>query len=577
MAGNSGVLDGNLVGIDGYLRLVRITENYEAGTWFEPGLARAGAPDGIVLHWTRLLDGLIIALALLMKPFLGFKAALYWSGALISPLLHIFTAVALAWAAMPLLRRADAFVAGALTAAQVGIMNYAVLGHADHHLLFTLTNVLALGFMLRALTKEGYRPFYGVATGAALATGIWVGPEALFFMALCLAAMGGAWIAGKNDLIERNLHIAIGLTLGLALVLLAERGPAAYAQVDYDQVSVVHLTLAALVLAFWGMMHGTAGTWRRTGAALRLPAAAGGAAATIAVLWLLFPKILQGPMANVDPAFVSLVGDISEFAPINSVSHFLVFAGGAVFAAPWVLWRVRQEWADGRIWPWLFLASGLLMYLALTLVWIRTSVYLGIFISVVLADLFGRVDIVISSHWKTSLGTLLKVCAILFIVIGPVATGAAGISAGKAQSQPGGVAPPDCSLRPLVQFLNKPPWDSPPLNILAAANFGPEILYRTRHSVVATLHHRNAAGVLDGIRILGGVDEAESLRLIRQRRIDFILLCPRSRHDGYMAGVDNHALYRRLVKGDTPAWLRRVTLPTDLGRTFKLFQVIGTS
>ncbi len=92
--------------------------------------------------------------------------------------------------------------------------------------------------------------------------------------------------------------------------------------------------------------------------------------------------------------------------------------------------------------------------------------------------------------------------------------------------------------------------------------------------MVATLHHRNAAGVLDGIRILGSADETKSRRLARRRGIDLMVLCPGSRADGSLTpGGIQGTLYERLVSGDPPAWIRPLSAPQGLAG-FRLFQIL---
>lgn len=48
------------------------------------------------------------------------------------------TAAALAWAAAPLVGRAAALTARALTAMQFGVLGYTIVGRADHHVLLAL-------------------------------------------------------------------------------------------------------------------------------------------------------------------------------------------------------------------------------------------------------------------------------------------------------------------------------------------------------------------------------------------------------------------------------------------------------
>ena len=577
LAGDSIVAQGNLADGDSYAHLLRVIRLFETGGWFDNSLPRANAPYGDSLHWTRLFDVLLIALSMPLAPVLGFGKALYWAGAVIGPILHVVAAVALVWAVLPILGRPAAHVAGALTAAQAGVMGFATVGHADHHMLFGLLSILALGFVIRALIASTGHRRAALFAGGFLAMALWVGPEAPIFLALSLLAVGLPWLSGEPGRAETNIYIAIGLTLGLVMALLIERGVAGYGDVEYDRLSIMHLTLAASLLAFWSAVGATSRFWSgRHGAVRRLLAALAGVGAIASAMRLLYPKILLGPMAEVDPALFPLFERISEYGPLGDVAHFLLFIGGAVFAAPWVVWRAKEEWNRPRRWPWLFIAGGLFVYLTFTVNWIRWSLYAGIFIAIVLADLVDRADAAITARIGGAKRIPVKVLAILLLIMGPSAAGivAVGKEPGAGRRAGGQDA---CPLQMMSGFLNRPEWADRQRTIVASANFGAEILYRTRHGVVAILQHRSGAGILDGIGILGGGEESEILSLVRRRAVDLILLCPGSRNDGYFVkGGDEGALYRRLEKGEPPGWLKEIGLPDPLQEKFRLFEVSPT-
>ena len=122
LVGDNVVVLGTLDDIDGYARLVRVLRLVETGGWFDSTMPRANWPYGGSLHWTRPLDVILIALALPVAAFTGFATALYWAGVMVSPLLHGLLALAVMWAARPLLAPPGAVIAGALTAIQFGIL-----------------------------------------------------------------------------------------------------------------------------------------------------------------------------------------------------------------------------------------------------------------------------------------------------------------------------------------------------------------------------------------------------------------------------------------------------------------------
>ena len=386
---------------DSYAHLVRALRLVETGAWFDSGLPRANAPFGDTLHWTRLFDVILIGLAMALTPALDFADALFWAGVMVSPLLHGLVALALVWATMPVLGPTGAFVAGALSAIQFAILNFASVGRADHHLLFALIGVLALGFMVRSLNRDDVRRSDAVAAGGLLALGLWVGPETLVFLALCLAASGLAWLTGEPGGATRNVRLTLGLTVGLAVVLLVERGPQGFAEVEYDRVSIVHLTLVLLLLGFWIASRKV----KRGG---RLVAGIAGVAVTGVVMRTLYPEIFLNPLDQVDPVVAAIFDRISEYASIGDTAHFLVYLGGAVFAVPWAVWRAKEEWRSPLRWAWVLIGGALIVYLALALDWIRWSLYAGLFLTIALADLIARVDGAVTARFAGRRGSWLR-------------------------------------------------------------------------------------------------------------------------------------------------------------------------
>ncbi|NQU60193.1 MAG: hypothetical protein HQ512_03605 [Rhodospirillales bacterium] len=588
--GDTVVAHGNLADSDGYARLVRVERLLATGGWFDSSLPRANWPFGGSLHWTRLFDVLIIALALPMTAVVGMSKALYWSGVLISPLLHIGTALVLAWAAKPLIGRTAALIAGALTATQFGVLGYSVIGHADHHALFGLIAIGVFGFMVRAFVegvdKIGGVDRYALAAGGCLAAGYWVGMEMQITAALCFGVMGLKWLQGDgpgndNESLGSLYQLALGLAVGLAAAVLIERGPQGFFDDAYDRVSIVQLTLAVLVLAFWGAVSFGAKRGRvLTSVPGRLGAVVLGGGMTLLVMWWLFPKVFVNPLKDFDPVILKVFEGVAEYAPISDIPHFLLYIGAGVIAGPWMLWRLKTEGA-GRRWAWLLLAASALVYGALAMNWIRWSFYVGLFMTVGLADLVRWVDGAVNKRFVFPFRMLVKVPVVLLLAIGPLAVGATGVytqtkAADKEKTASGKGDPRPCPVQALSDFLNKPPWSDRPRAILSSANFGAEFLYRTKHRVTATLHHPNAQGILDSIDILGGIYEAKVLHLINKRQVGLILICPKSGHDGYlMKGGGDKTFYKRLMAGNLPDWMRPVALPPDLSKSFLLFQVMG--
>jgi hypothetical protein len=393
--------------------------------------------------------------------------------------------------------------------------------------------------------------------------------------------VGLPWLRGETGAGERSLALALGLVGGLAVALLVERGPAGFFAVEYDRISVVHLTQAALVAAFWS----AAASLRRRGrephgVMSRLLAAVGGAALALALMRLFFPKVLVNPLKDFDPVILKIFGGVSEYAPIADIWHFSLYLGLAVVSLPWALTRLKRQWPGASGWAWLMVVLSAAVYVVLAINWIRWSLYADLFLLVALADAMVAADSAIDRRFSYPRRVPVKVAAMVLLAVGPTTLGAAGVIAGKptdATSPAPLLAgdPRPCPVQAMARFLESPPWSERPRNILASANFGAEILYRTRHRVTAIIHHRSAAGILDGVRILGGTDAIAIREIIGKRRIDLILLCRGGADDAYFQINKGDAVfYRRLSRGDLPQWLRGVTLPADLKSRFELFEVL---
>ncbi|MBT7943011.1 MAG: hypothetical protein HN719_06605 [Alphaproteobacteria bacterium] len=565
LLGDSVVTQGNLVDSDGYARLVRVLRLVETGGWFDVSLPRANWPLGGSLHWTRPLDVLLILLALPGALFVGFAKALYWAGVLISPLLHGLAALTVTWAARPLIGAGAAVVAGMLSAVAFGVLGYATIGHADHHVLVGLVAVAAFGFTLRALLISENAGGNALRAGLVLAFGVWVGTEVQVTAGLCFGVVAMKWVVeGGAGNLAVNRRMALGFLLGLMAALILERGPGVL-EVQYDRLSIVHVTLGALISGLWsalGIGH-LKGTWTR------LAVGAVGGGGVVAVLVTLFPKIMISPLNDVAPVLLDIFTSVAEYAPVSDPWHFLVYAGGVAIAWPWAVARAVQSPAPER-WGWLWISFGLVVYTLFAANWIRWSLYVGLFSTVALAHLMMRVD--------ATLRGLVKVPVLLFIAIGPFTIGMAGVAGTVTPSISPAVIrdavdgdPRPCPVQSVSRFLNRAPWGDQPRMILTSANDGAELLYRTPHRVMGTLHHPNARGIIDSIRILGGTDDERTLAMVRQRQVELVLVCRRWGGGAYRAG--GRSLYERLLGGDAPGWLMEVPLPEALGRAFRLYKV----
>ncbi len=577
------IAEGQLINADAYLHLVRVSQLHETGAWFDVRLRGGDAPYGEILNWTRPFDILLLAGSWLLAPFMAFKDGLFWSGAFISPVLLAFTTLALGWAAAPFLDRMGRMLVMVVLILQPAVMIMSIPGRADHHTLLFLEFVLSFGLILRLLLWP-YRRGIALAAGAAVAAGIWFSVEFLMVLVLAFAATGLAWVIRGAEAARKNFIFGIGFTLMIFAALVVERPPAEYLLAQYDRLSIVHVFVGLLATGFWGLVHGLEVRGKApTTPVGRLIFAGVGAAVAGAAMGLVFPKFFMGPLAEMDPEFFRILnwnrGELAPLWPtdVQSLGLFLFFLGPALICVPFVLYRLVAD-RGAALWPgWLLMALALSLHLPLGLQYSRFAPYGEILLTVTLVAVVNWY--LVRFRWKADrlTGRLVRAVAAVFIVVGFPAMGLI-ISAAAAPAPvaaPGGEmksASAPCRLIDITPTLNDPGgWGAKRHIIITPINQGPEILYRTRHGVLASPNHRNAAGNIDNFRILTAIDDDDARRRLSLRGADAILICT-----GLLTGepdFDEATLFMRLLKGHTPPWLKQVIIPRYNGG-FRLYEVV---
>jgi hypothetical protein len=575
MAGVSPVLQGDLGDSDAYLQLVKVEQLHDTADWYNNLLPRSNWPQGEPVAWSRSLDAVLLAGATLFRPFFSdFHHALFWFGVLISPLCALACAFAAGWMPGPLLNPSARFGTALLFLTQPGILSYTYARGPNHHGILFLAFIAASGFILRALRDPEARQAAGWA-GAMIGIGLWISVEFLLPLAIILAVLGTLWLFRGQRWTSANRHFAAGLCISLLLLLPVEHAPADLFAPEYDRLSVVHLLLAGILLAFWLVVPAAvrpAAAWRS-----RLTASAMGAIAGAVIMAAIYPKFFAGPLVDIDPVLVGhLIANNADWQgtipnSLAGLGRFLFYAGLPVLClavASRMVWLRRSD-ATGP--AWLFLTILLAVYVVMTLHGVRFAGFAEIAALIPLVQLLEYVDQRLSRRrsWQAALGKCLIITA-LILGLPAIGGGAIAAAAPAGEQAAGG----DCRLADIAPVLNDPAGiGAQQRMILAAVHSGPEILYRTPHAVLATPMFRNP-GIMDAYRILAAGDDAAARTILAKRRIDLILLCPSSGERLFFdSDQGQDTLYNRLVGGHIPAWAQPVTLPDALAKRFYLFAI----
>ncbi len=599
--GFSPALDGGLIGPDSYMRLARVRYLMAGGDWFSNAFPLGNAPYGEFLHWTRPFDALLIAGAWLATPFAGLEDGLFWSGVWIGPVLQLATLAALDWGMRPVLDGRQRLLLGLLFLLQPAMFADFMAGRADHHGLNLLLFVLAMGCTIRLLLRP-FRAPVCIAAGLVAALALWVSVESMAALFVNIAVLGLFWVFAQEDFAQKEfarrdfarkgLYFSVSLLAATTAALLLERSAGEILVPEYDRISVVAWTALALNAAVWAALA----VLERRGLAPARPSrrllVSGICVALAAIcLGLAFPKFYDGPLAGIDPAIIPIWLDlVPEIQPLVDPDRLafgplIYWLGMALPAIPALVWLAWREPDPERRRAWIYLCAGTALFVPLTLYQMRAVGYAVLLLLPAFAVLLGRVLDRIEAGAAPRLRALAGGLAVAVFLFGPPMLGTALQASPEPADSDSGTetganvnalaARASCPLGDLARLLNDPRGlGDRPRTIVASVNFGPELLYRTRHRVIATPYHRNGAGILAVHRLMSAAEDADALALARAREVDLILLCPDATEAALFAGQRGKStFYLRLLRDALPAWLRPVALAPEFGEAFRLFEL----
>ena len=537
---------------------MRIERLVATGDWWDGTLPLLDAPQGLAMHWTRPFDVIVLALALPLLPFMAMKGALFWAGALASPLLEAVGAALLAWAGRAWLGRSGSLLAVLVFLAQPAVYAVYQVGRIDHHSLH-LTLALAVIGLLLVWSLRRERLWMPVAAGAAAACGLWVGAEALLTIAVAGGALGLAWLRRERASAPALGRFAAGLAGGTLIALVIERPPSQWLAVELDRLSLVHVVLvaglgvaAAIVVLADRRRPDLAPAWR-----LAVALVAGALAVLPMALW--FPDFFAGPYGEInDEVQKVFLANVQEAEPMlargGATLSSAVFALGAlVLALPYAVVGALQGPVPRRI-GWLLLAVAMTLYVAATLHEMRVLPYAQAafvlpWVAAALAAGRWALDR-LERPWRVPAAALAAGLALL----APTLVAAALVDAGARRLAEARVD--HCDWPALADYLAR---SHPADGTIATYVFpGPLIAWTSGYGVISAPYHRNADGILDvhGM-FLAPPDVARAIA--RRRDLGLVVLCPqapgRGGHNWYLKLSGPDGLYGRLAAGAPPDWL----------------------
>ena len=555
---------GRIVDGDSYTWQALVEGWWETGRW-SPEVPSHNAPYGLETHLTRPFAAVVLGLAQPLGLYLSRRDATRVAGKLSGPVLHVLTAVTVAWGAGALLGPGGALLAvSGFLLMLASRVRFGVLAF-DHHALHLFLTALTMAFLLRHAVGDDRKGCLAGAGGVVAGVGIWSGVEMLIPAAIGGVALGLAWVAWGGQSWTRGLWLyALGMATALTLALVIERPPQEWG-LALDRISATHVLLGSLGAGSAGMIGWLQKYRPNVGLAQRFGAVAlvsGGAAV---VMWAMVPDFFLGPYGAVDSVVHEhhwrgsprSSGAVVRFAAVpRLLGYHLCLVGLVAVGVGWGL-RVplKRE-------AWMVVAVGASLGAAFAFLHFRLVHHYEIFASIGLGGAAAGLGRLV---WrKAPAGVRFAgVPLALFVVMFPYVGLLVGHRLEQDSVHPylqdlwlGG----GCDWSALGRALARLPGERPG-NIVTYANAGPELTDMSGLGVVATGCHCNAEGMRDARTIL--LSTSDVARVVAERReVEFVVQCPSVRgwqdHDWHIEWSGPDGTYARLARGDPPDWLYRV-------------------
>lgn len=535
---------------DDAMRLLGVRDLLSGQSWFDTTQYRYLPPDGVLMHWSRLVDAFLAGGILLLRPVLGPDLAERTFVTAWPLFLFVVYAAVLFWGAFRLFGLRAAGLAVFAASQMIVFGDLFAPGRIDHHnIQVILVTTAAIGFGF-----TWCQPRAALASGIALALSLAIGLETLPAVALIASAFALVWIVRGMDAARSFGLFSASLALVSSVAFALQTAPSLWLASTCDALSAPWLLLpvgggaAGLALAV--------ATPRLSARHERFAIAAVLGALPLAGFFLLAPECLSGPYQILPEQYRRIwIGDIIEAFSFRS--FFDVNASTAVQSlAPMMLgaivatvgaWRARHA-ERGLL---ALLASLLWLGVVLAQFQIRT-VYITSAALPLVAGWF--VDRVLSSArepGRAYMRVVSALCAALMFGL----TWAAGMAVAETWLREAGV------VRATRVACEDPTYVSalaalPKGIVLNQVDLGPNVLLHTPHSIVVAGYHRAVSGIIAGVDAFNG-GEADLRRVANQFHVDYLVVCPAWFHASDGA---SRPFVQEFAEGRRVSWLRPLAL-----------------
>ncbi|MGX7951047.1 hypothetical protein ACWPM1_00635 [Tsuneonella sp. HG249] len=536
---------------DDTLRLIQVRDLLAGQGWFDLAQHRVDAPNGgVEMHWSRLVDLPLAAVILSLRGMIGQGAA--ETVALIGvPLITFGLALLLAGRiAWRLVGDEAAGFACLAMALSVPVIEQLRPMRIDHH---GWQIVCALAVMNALMAR---RPWIGAwAAGLGLAIWLSISIEGLPLAAAICGVAALRWLRDRHEC-AWFVGTMQGLAVGSLALFAATRGFSSLGQYC-DAISPAHLgafVVGAISATGLAKLEPLPRFAQISGLALV-------AALGATVLQTFAPACSAGAFAALDPLvdqfWYQAVGEGLPVwqQPLDTALQVVIPPLVALAASVRLAGRsggwLRRWWEDYTL---ILLAAFLI-----SLFIVRAGAVAGALAAVPLGWQV--------REWLRSARTMRRPgkrvlamagMALALLPAMPLTLLALARPAQAAVGEPATQRVSQCDIDSAAAVFDKLPKGE----ILAPLDIGPQLIFATDHTVIATGHHRGAEAMRANIAtFLGAPDEARGI--LSARGTSYVAICPDLAEPQRYAAVAPSGLMADLLDGRAPAWLEPVSVSGD--------------
>ena len=533
---------------DDTLRLLQVRDWLAGQSWFDVTQYRMNPPEGVAMHWSRLVDVPIAAVILLLRPLLG-QASAELAALIIVPLLTLGIVMALVGLlSRRLLSPRLALLAVAVIPVSIGALSQLRPMRIDHHGWQIALGLLAV---LAALDDRPRRS--ALIAGGAAALWLNISVEGLPMVAALGALFALRWLQDASAVERLRTYVATLAGASLLLFVLT-RSPSAWAERACDAVSPAHLATfgAAALCCLVGVRPGMASLRSRLG----ILAASGGLA--IAAMLMIDGQCVRDPFASLDPLVRTFWYErVMEGLPIWAQDWLTITAFLALpligLVGGWLAWRGEDTAQRIRWESYLFLLAAATVASLLVL---RAGGFANILGLPGAAFLCGMAVQRARTVSMTPVRVIATAAAFFTVMPAYAIALVAGTTNTANTKVARGKIARTCMSATEMRLLRQLPTG----DVAAPLDVGPAVIVHSPHRVIASGHHRNASGMRDVIRLFTLPPEQAS-EIIARRDIEYLVVCPKLLEPNHYAADNPHGLWANIVAGRPPAWIEPISVP----------------